>query len=103
MCDSNISLQSLIAYVETFLHFTYFLSQWAAVSTMSFLIRNPPQMCSPLCCTEAMYGNEFGGTSLPLIIVPPSAYTEKQKQFVIKIGKPENKPNIHFIICTKFC
>ena len=62
-----------LAVVRSFIHLTYSMKQWAAVSTMSFLIRNPPQKCFPLFCTEAMNCNEFGGTSFPSIISPPSA------------------------------
>lgn len=46
------------------------LSQCAAVRTKLGEMRNPPQLCVPLICTDAMYPREPAGTFFPWMISP---------------------------------
>ena len=45
--------------------FLFRATQWAAVTTQSGLIRDPPQMCRPFTLREICHGHEWGWASTP--------------------------------------
>lgn len=64
--------------------FTHLVSQCAAVSTKSSLMRNPPQMCClKRFCSETMYSIKSSGTFLPFMIVLPSAAKQRERVTMI--------------------